>query len=80
MDYALRPIRLYQVKRIVSQSDATATVTIWPPLREGLSTGQALEWARPYVQMRLASDGEMDLMLTPADLTEFPTVNFVEDL
>lgn len=80
MDFALRPIRLYQIKRTVAQSASVATVSIWPPLREPLLAGQALEWARPYVQMRLASDGEMNLTVSRGGLAEYPTVNFIEDL
>lgn len=79
-DWQDRPVRLYQVKRVVSQDAGSATIRIWPPLREALTEGQRFEWARPYAQMRLATDNEMDLMLLPGGLTEFPTVNFLEDL
>ncbi|WP_245440276.1 hypothetical protein [Mesorhizobium sp. Z1-4] len=74
------PVRLYQVKRIVSQMVSAATFTIWPPLREALSSGARTEWARPHVQMRLASDNEMDLMLQPVGLADPPTINLLEDL
>jgi hypothetical protein len=79
-EIGLKPIRLYQVKRVVSQAADAAIVTIWPPLREALTEGQMFEFARPYVQMRLASDREMDLMLTRPAGIQFATVNLIEDL
>lgn len=79
-DWENNPVRFYQVKKIVSQTDSAATLTIWPLLREALSSGARLEWARPCIQMRLVSDSEMDLMITPAAYAEFPTINLLEDL
>lgn len=79
-EIGIRPIRLYQVKRVISQDVDEAVVTVWPPLREALTEGQQFEFARPYVQMRLASDREMDLMLTRPAGVQFASVNLIEDL
>lgn len=71
--------RLYEIKKIVTQDDATATIKIWPPLREFVSLGAQLNFDRPVLRVRLAGDDEMDL---PLELNRFAsrTVNFLEDL
>ncbi len=79
-DYDNSPVRLYQVKSVSSQTDGSASIGIWPPLREALASGVRTEWVRPYVQMRLSSDNEMDLRVARGGLAEFPTINLIEDL
>ncbi|CAN7516387.1 hypothetical protein [Brucella pseudogrignonensis] len=71
--------RLYEIRKIVSQSNSSATVNIWPPLREAVPSGSDVEFDRPVLRVRLETDAEMDLML---ELNRFgsPTVNFVEDM
>lgn len=70
--------RLYQVRTVTSQDDDTAVVTIRPPLREAISVDQVVEFDNPVVQVRLASDAEMNLPLQ-FNKWSFPTVNFIED-
>ncbi|PRA54070.1 hypothetical protein CQ062_13460 [Ochrobactrum sp. MYb68] len=71
--------RLYEIRKVVSQSNSSATVNIWPPLREAIHSGSDVEFDRPVLRVRLETDAEMDLML---ELNRFgsPTVNFVEDM
>ncbi|WP_026227238.1 hypothetical protein [Hoeflea sp. 108] len=71
--------RLYQVRSVVAQDAVTATIKIWPPLREAWHAGSRLEFDRPVLRVRLASDKEMDLPLELGRWS-FPTVNFIEDL
>lgn len=71
--------RLYRIKEIASQTDTAAILKIWPPLREALTTGAALEFENPVCRMRLASDQEMDLDLAMRRSAQ-PTVSFVEAL
>lgn len=71
--------RLYEIKKINSQSSTTASIKIWPPLRNDVGSGERLEFDHPVLRVRLAEDSSMDLDL---ELNRFasPTVNFVEDL
>lgn len=71
--------RLYQVRSVTSQDGGSATIKIWPPLREGWGAGARLEFDRPVLRVRLASDKEMDLPLELGRWS-FPSVNFIEDL
>lgn len=71
--------RLYQIRSVTNQDAASATIKIWPPLREAWSTGARLEFDRPVLRVRLASDKEMDLPLELGRWS-FPSVNFIEDL
>lgn len=71
--------RLYEIRKVVSQSSSQAEIAIWPPLREAVAAGADANFDRPVLRVRLATDGEMDLML---ELNKFasPTVNFLEDM
>ena len=71
--------RLYRIRTVTYTSDATATITFRPPLREPAVAGTRLEFDHPICRMRLATDREMDLDLD-FDLWGFPSINFVEDL
>ncbi|WP_246670746.1 hypothetical protein [Aminobacter sp. MDW-2] len=71
--------RLYQIRSVTAQDAASATIKIWPPLREAWSSGARLEFDRPVLRVRLASDKEMDLPLELGRWS-FPSVNFIEDL
>lgn len=71
--------RLYQIRSVTNQDANSATVKIWPPLREAWTTGERLEFDRAVLRVRLASDKEMDLPLELGRWS-FPTVNFIEDL
>lgn len=71
--------RLYQIKSVTEQDDTSATVKIWPPLREFVGVGAQLEFDRPVLRVRLATDSEMDLPLEYGRWS-FPSVNFLEDL
>lgn len=70
--------RLYQIKS-VSQSDSAATVTIRPPLREAVSTGDRVEFDYPRVKMRLTDDSAMNITLN-YNANVFPTLSFIEAL
>lgn len=71
--------RLYEIRKVFSQNASQAEVAVWPPLREAVGAGTDANFDRPVLRVRLATDGEMDLML---DLNRFasPTVNFLEDM
>ena len=71
--------RMYQIKSISEQDDTTATIRIWPPLRDFVGSGAELEFDRPVLRVRLATDQEMDLPLEFGRWS-FPSVNFIEDL
>lgn len=71
--------RLYQIKSVTAQDETMATVKIWPPLREFVEAGAQLEFDRPVLRVRLATDSEMDLPLEYGRWS-FPSVNFIEDL
>jgi hypothetical protein len=70
--------RLYRISRIVAEEDGVSTVKIWPPLREAVTSGDAVNFSDPVCKMRLASDTEMaaDLSVTRND---FGAVAFIED-
>lgn len=71
--------RLYEIKKIITQDDDSATIKIWPPLREFVPLGTHLEFDRPVLRVRLADDAAMDL---PLELNRFSTrtIEFLEDL
>lgn len=71
--------RLYQITRIIEQTETEVSVNILPPLREPLLIGDIAEFDFPWLRVRLASDNEMNLPLN-FDHDSFPTVNFIEDL
>lgn len=71
--------RLYRLKTVVYSSDTAAAITFQPPLREAVSIGDSLEFDDPVCRMRLASDGEMDLLLD-GRRRALPTVSFIEDV
>lgn len=76
--------RGYRIQRVLSTTDlgggvASYTITFWPPAREAIEAGTALNLDCPHFRARLASDGEMDF---DPELFKFgrPTLNFVEDV
>jgi hypothetical protein len=71
--------KYYRISKVVAQTATTATVTIWPPLREAVTNGTPLNFDSPVMRARLATANEMRLTL---DLNRFaaPTVNFIEDI
>jgi len=71
--------RLYQVKAIVAQTSSFARFDITPPLREAVPANASVEFAKPVLRVRLATDGEMKLPLDYGRWS-FPTVNFIEDI
>lgn len=68
--------RLYQIKT-VSQTGGSATVTIRPPLREAVSTGDFCNFDYPRVKMRLTDDTAMNITLN-YNANVFPTLSFIE--
>lgn len=71
--------RLYQIQRITSQEDTTATFTVRPPIREAFSIGSRLEFDVPRLRVKLMSDTAMNIPLNFNQQT-FPTLDFIEDL
>lgn len=71
--------RLYRIKRVQSQTDTTASVTITPPLREAIVESARCEFDKPRVRVKLLSDTAMSL---PLDFNQqsFPDLDFIEDL
>jgi len=78
MRFSIGP-RLYQVKRVVSQSAGAAVVVTNFPLREPALAGAECSFARPVCLMRLATDSEMNLPLE-RNRRASPTINLVEYL
>ncbi|TPN43204.1 hypothetical protein [Mesorhizobium sp. B1-1-7] len=68
--------RLYRIR---SYDPVTGTMTIRPPLRDAVATGDRLDFDDPVCRMRLLNDDGMDLELS---LRKFgtPTVQFIEDV
>ncbi len=71
--------RMYQVKKVVSQSGGSCEVTVNFPLREAVSAGAECNFDNPVCKMRLATDTEMDLELEIGRHGS-PTINLVEYL
>jgi hypothetical protein len=71
--------RAYRIRSAIYASATVATVAFSPPAREAAAAGVQIEIDNPVIRMRLASDGEMDLMLDGRRRAT-PTVNFIEDL
>lgn len=73
--------RLYVIKMsgVVQTATDEYTVAIWPRLREAVVAGASVEFDNPVCRMRLASEREMDAMLTGMWHGR-PTVAFVEVL
>lgn len=71
--------RAYRIRTVTWAAELTATITFRPPLRDFVNAGDRLEFDEPVCRMRLASDGEMDLMLERHRFGS-PTVNFIEDV
>ncbi|MGL5936976.1 MAG: hypothetical protein ACRCZI_15300 [Cetobacterium sp.] len=71
--------RLYEIREVEWQNSAGGKVKIWPPLRHDISAGDACEFYKLKLRVRLATDQEMEL---PLDFGRwsFPSVNFVEDV
>lgn len=70
--------RLHVIRAIVSDDGAgNVVVAIWPPLREAVGAGVALNFDRPVCKMRQLADGETDLALGRL-WQAAPTINFVE--
>jgi hypothetical protein len=55
--------RLYVIKAILATSGTERTVAIWPPLREAVAEGAAVEFDAPVCRMKLVSDAAMDVTL-----------------
>jgi len=71
--------RLYRIKEIVDQtSGGLYEVLVRPPVREVIADNAALEFDRPVVRCRLASDSGMNIT---HELLKFssPNVTFIED-
>lgn len=71
--------RLYRLHSVAYVDADTAQIEFRPPLREAAEAGARLDFDRPVCRVRLVSDQEMDLPFG-ANLTVFPTLNFIEDL
>lgn len=71
--------RLYRLHSVDYTGAGTANISFRPPLREAVAAGDRLEFDRPKCRVKLVSDQGMDLPFG-ANLTVFPTVNFIEDL
>lgn len=71
--------KLYEIGSVDSVVGSIYTCTIWPPIRQPIGSGIALEFDAPKIRVILATDNEMDLTL---DLLKFGsgTVNFKEDV
>lgn len=75
--------RLFRILRATNAradgSDTLYDVTLWPPAREAVLAGTALEFDRPMFRARLASDDAMD---ADFGLMKFasPSVEWVEDV
>lgn len=71
--------RLYRIRTVAYTSQASATITFRPPLREAVASGTRLEFDDPICRMKLASDNEMDMALD-YNRWAFQAVTFVEDV
>jgi len=71
--------RLYEIKSITSQTATTATIKLSLPLRESVDTYNYLDFARPRLKVRLASDNEMHLPLN-FNRQGFKSLEFIEYL
>lgn len=71
--------RMYRLKSVVFSSASAATISFLPPLREAAANGAQVNFDDPVCRMRLATDGELDLLLDGRKRAN-PDVNFVEDL
>lgn len=71
--------RMYRLKSVVFAGSAAAAITFSPPSREAVAIGTHLNFDSPVCRMRLATDGEMDLLLDGHRWAD-PTVNFIEDI
>lgn len=70
---------LYEIKLVTEQTSTTATIVITPPLRNDITTVSYLNFDKPVVRVRLASDNEMFLPLN-FNKQSFPTIKFFEDV
>lgn len=70
---------LHRIKKINSQSDVAANITVWPPLRSAWPSGTGLEFENPKLLARLASDNGATLMLSQRKRA-LSTLDFVEAL
>lgn len=71
--------RLYQIQKVVSQTNTTATVIVRPPLRESMTIGNRCEFDLPRVRVRLLNDNAMFLPLN-FNQQSFPPLDFIEDV
>ena len=71
--------RLYQIQRIISQTDSVAVVSIRPPLRKAITSGERAEFDMPRVRVKLTSDTSMSLPLN-FNQQSFPALDFIEDV
>jgi hypothetical protein len=70
--------RLYQIRSVDAVAGAVYTVSFRPPLREAVTAGSPVDFENMVCKMKLASDREMDRVLTTNRLGQ-QTVNFIED-
>ena len=73
--------RVYRINRVVSVSGNVYTVKFWPPVRETISSGTALNFDDPCLRCRLSGDEDMAIK----DGFEYwrratPSLDFVEDV
>lgn len=71
--------RMYRIKTVADVDGVNLSLAISPPLREAITNGDDLEFDRPALRCRLASDNEMDLMLVGRRRSE-ASISFIEDV
>lgn len=78
MDFSINS-RPYRIKKIVSQTETLATITVSPPIREVFDVGDRLEFDLPTMKAKLVNDDAMSLPLN-FNQRSFPTLDFIEDV
>lgn len=76
--------RLYMIQKVNSRTRTSGDelvfeIEFWPPCREQILFGNVLDFDKPTLWARLASDDEMSAAIDPAHLGSFD-VNWVEDV
>lgn len=69
--------RLYRIKKVTAQDATTATLVVFPPVREFIYLSERLEFDIPRIKVRLTSDTAMKLPLN-FNRQSFPSLDFVE--
>lgn len=72
-------VRLYKIMETLATDGTTVTVKVWPPARDIANATDKVEFSRPKLLCRLASDDEM--AMAPLDYGRWGAadVNFIED-